>query len=63
MGPKPPTPPQWKEETYELNTQDVLVVLEQQIGTTEFDSQFETTLYKEYRYTGNYLFPNLISGY
>jgi len=26
-GPKSPVPPQWTEETYELNTQDMLLVL------------------------------------
>jgi len=51
------------EKTYELNAQDVLVVLEQQIGTTEFDGQFETTPYEEYNYAGNHVFSNLMSGY
>ena len=31
-GLKPQTPPQWMEETYELNMQDVLVVIEQQLA-------------------------------
>jgi len=42
-GPKQPTPPQWMEKTYKLDVQDVLVVLEQQLGTTKFDGQLETT--------------------
>jgi hypothetical protein len=36
-GPKPPMPPQWMEQTYELNMCDVLGVLEQQLASTEFE--------------------------
>lgn len=62
-GPKPQTPPQWMEEIYELNARDVLVTLEQQLGTTEFDGQFETTPYEEYDHTGHRVLSNLMSGY
>ncbi|KAH9980440.1 hypothetical protein BJV74DRAFT_879340 [Russula compacta] len=53
-GPKPHTPPRWMEETYDLNAQDVLVTLEQQLGTTEFDGQFEMTPYEEYDHAGHH---------
>jgi len=33
-GSKPQTPPQWMEETYKLNIWDILLVVEQIIGTT-----------------------------
>jgi hypothetical protein len=51
------------EEIYELNARDVLVTLEQQLGTTEFDGQFETTPYEEYDHTGHRVLSNLMSGY
>ena len=62
-GPKPATPPQWMEETYELNTRDVLVVLEQQLATTEFDGQFESTPYQEFNAQGDRVYSNLMSGH
>jgi len=61
-GSKPQTPPQWMEETYELNIRDVLLVIEQIIGTTEFDGQFQTTPYEEYDHEGNRVFSDLMSG-
>ena len=62
-GPKPQTPPRWMEETYELNARDVLVTLEQQLGTTEFDGQIETMPYEEYDHAGHRVLSNLMSGY
>ncbi|KAF8227758.1 hypothetical protein L208DRAFT_1491607 [Tricholoma matsutake] len=62
-GLKPQTPPRWMEETYELNAQDVLVTLKQQLGTMEFNRQFETMLYEEYNHAGHHVFSNLMSGY
>jgi hypothetical protein len=62
-GPKPPTPPRWMEETYELNTRNVLTVLEQQLATTEFDGQFETTPYREFNAQGDRVYSNLMSGH
>ncbi|KAH9976493.1 hypothetical protein BJV74DRAFT_879576 [Russula compacta] len=47
-GPKPHTPPQWMEETYDLNAQDAL---------------FEMTPYEEYDHAGHRVFSNLMSGY
>ena len=62
-GPKPPTLPQWMEDIYELNTQDVLVVLEQQLATTEFDRQFEYTPYQEFNAQGDRVYSNFMSGH
>lgn len=62
-GPKPHTPPQWMEEVYELNTRDVLTVLEQQLVTTDFDGQFETTPYQEFNAQGDRVYSNLMSGH
>ena len=60
-GPKPAAPPQWMEETYDLNARDVLAVLEHQIGSTQFDSQFDYVPYQEYDLTGNHVYSNLMS--
>jgi len=51
------------EEVYELNTRDVLTVLEQQLATPEFDGQFETTLYQEFNAQGDRVYSNLMSGH
>ncbi|KAF8261270.1 hypothetical protein EI94DRAFT_1789551 [Lactarius quietus] len=41
-GPKPDSaPPQWMQESYELNVRDVLSVFEEQLASRELDGQFE----------------------
>lgn len=60
-GPKPSTPPQWMEETYELNTRDVLTLLEQQLQTPEFDGKIEYSPYEEYNSAGDRVYSNLMS--
>lgn len=62
-GPKPQTPPQWMEETYELNTRDILATLEHQLSTEEFDGQFNTAPYEEYDHAGHRVYSDLMSGY
>ncbi|TFK32680.1 hypothetical protein BDQ12DRAFT_701098 [Crucibulum laeve] len=62
-GPKPPTPPQWMENTYKLNARDVLAVVEQQMASSEFNSQFEYTPYQEYNSNGDHIYSHLMSGY
>ena len=61
-GEKPPNPPQWMEETYELSVQDVLLVAEQQLACTEFDVSFETAPYQAYGPDSERVWSNLISG-
>lgn len=60
-GPKPAAPPQWMEETYDLNMRDVLAVLEHQIGSTQFDGQFDYVPYQEYDSTSNQVYSTLMS--
>lgn len=62
-GPKPSNPPRWMEESYELNTRDVLAVLEQQLSTKEFDGQFEYTPYQEFDPRGDRSYSNLMSAH
>ena len=62
-GPKPPTPPRWMEETYELNTRDALLVLEQQLATSDFDGQTEYVPYQEFNVEGDRVYSNLMSGH
>lgn len=62
-GPKPTTPPCWMEETYELNVRDALLVLEQQLATSNFDGQTEYVPYQEFNAEGNHVYSNLMSGH
>lgn len=61
-GPKPFIPPRWMEETYELNTRNALLVLEQQLNTSDFAGQINYTPYKEFDSQGDRLYSNLMSG-
>ena len=61
-GLKPQTPPRWMEETYELNMQDVLVVIEQQLDTPDFESQMQYIPYQEFNNKGHRVYSNLMSG-
>ena len=62
-GPKPPVPPRWMEETYELNTRDVLLVLEHQLNTADFDGQTDYAPYQEFNPEGDRVYSNLMSGH
>ena len=62
-GPKPPTPPCWMEETYDLSTRDVLALFEQQLSSTEFDGEFEDTPSEEFDSKGNHVYSHLMSAY
>ena len=60
-GPKPPTPPHWMEQTYELNTRDILSVVREQLATADFSGQFDYVPYKEFNSKGERLWSNLMS--
>ena len=62
-GPKPLTPPAWMEESYELNTRDVLLVLEQQLAASEFDGEIDYIPYREFTAKGDRIYSNLMSGH
>jgi hypothetical protein len=62
-GPKPPTPPQWMEQTYELNMHDVLGVLEQQLASTEFEGQFEYAPFQEFDFKDDRVYSHLMSAF
>ena len=47
-GLKPPTPPHWMEEEYELNVRDVLHVIRQQLAMPDFDGNIEYVPYQEF---------------
>ena len=52
----------WMEGTYELNTPNALLLLEQQIATSEFDGQAEYVPYQEFDAKGDHIYSNLMSG-
>lgn len=63
-GPKPvkgPVPA-WMEEEYELNTRDVLHLLEIQISNSEFNGRFDYVPFREFNKDGNRVYSNLMSG-
>ncbi|KAI9431742.1 hypothetical protein F5148DRAFT_961815, partial [Russula earlei] len=62
-GPKPSTPLQWMEKTYDLNLQDVLGLLEQQLASTEFEGQFEYTPFQEFDFNGDCVYSHLMSAF
>ena len=49
------------EAMYELNARDVLVVLEQQLATTEFNGQCDYVPYAEFDCSGHCILLNLMS--
>ena len=50
-------------KTYELNTQDTLVVMEQQLATAAFENKIDYVPYKHYDAKGNRIYSNLMSGH
>jgi len=62
-GPKPSTPPRWMEQTYELNTRDVLAVAREQLATPAFKEQFNYSPYQEFNNKGERVWSNLMSGH
>ncbi|KAH9029736.1 hypothetical protein EDB84DRAFT_1562744 [Lactarius hengduanensis] len=61
-GPKPLVPPCWMEEAYELNTRNILEVIQEQLATSDFKSQFDYVPYKEFNGRGERVWSNLMSG-
>ncbi|KAI9432273.1 hypothetical protein H4582DRAFT_1793839, partial [Lactarius indigo] len=61
-GPKLTVPPCWMEEVYELNTRDVLDVIQEQLATPDFRGQFNYVPYKEFNGKGERMWSNLMSG-
>lgn len=51
------------EQKYELNTHDVLAMVEQQLATPEFDDSFDYTPYQEFGPDGKHVWSNLMSGH
>lgn len=62
-GPKPATPPAWMEATYDLNTRNALLVVEQQLATSDFKGQAEYIPYQEFDAYGNRVYSNLMSAH
>ncbi|KAH9047251.1 hypothetical protein EDB84DRAFT_1557647 [Lactarius hengduanensis] len=51
----------WK-EAYELNTRNILEVIQEQLATSDFKSQFDYVPYKEFNGRGERVWSNLMSG-
>jgi len=61
-GPKPPTPPRWMDEEYELNLRDILKVFEEELMSSEFKDDCDYAPYQEFDPQGDRVWSNLMSG-
>jgi len=62
-GPRPNgTVPQWMDQTYELNTCDVLQVIERQLADPDFKDHCDYSPYMEFQPDGSRVWSNLMSG-
>lgn len=61
-SPEPDGPvPKWMEVEYELNTRDILTIVEQQLATTQFEGQFNYSPYREFGPDGQRIWSNFMS--
>lgn len=61
-GPLPAgTPPKWMTDTYELCTQDIQVVLAEQLSCSEFNGHFDYVPYRQFNGKGDRVWSNLMS--
>ncbi|KAJ6472268.1 hypothetical protein DFH09DRAFT_1475959 [Mycena vulgaris] len=61
-GPRPPVPPKWMTETYELCTRDSRTVLHQQLANPDFKDKIDYSPYRQFDADGKRVWSNLMSG-
>jgi hypothetical protein len=63
-GPRPANgpAPQWMDQDYDLNTRNILQVLELQLSNTDFDGHFDYTPYIEFNPEQQRVWSNMMSG-
>ncbi|KAJ6475936.1 hypothetical protein C8R47DRAFT_1181557 [Mycena vitilis] len=61
-GPRPPVPPKWMSETYELCTRNSRTVLHQQLANSDFEDKIDYAPYRQYDADGKRVWSNLMSG-
>jgi hypothetical protein len=61
-GPRPPTPPKWMTQTYDLCTRDVRHLIHQQLATTAFKDHINLVPYRQFNQAGRRVWSNLMSG-
>ncbi|KAJ6472154.1 hypothetical protein C8R47DRAFT_1296895 [Mycena vitilis] len=61
-GPRPPVPPKWMTETYELCTRDSRLVLQQQLATPDFKDKIDYSPYRQFDGNGKRVWSNFMSG-
>ncbi|KAJ7106760.1 hypothetical protein C8R44DRAFT_545237, partial [Mycena epipterygia] len=61
-GVRPPVPPKWMTETYELCTRDSRLVLQQQLSTPDFKDKIDYSPYRQFDGEGKRVWSNLMSG-
>jgi hypothetical protein len=61
QGPRPPHPPKWMDQTYELCTRNARQVLHHQLETTQFKDSINLTPYKQFDGNDQRIWSNLMS--
>ncbi|KAJ7202083.1 hypothetical protein GGX14DRAFT_370690 [Mycena pura] len=61
-GPRPPVPPKWMLETYELCTRDSREVLRLQLANADFKGHVDYAPYRQFNAKGKRVWSNLMSG-
>lgn len=62
-GPQPDgSCPQWMGDTYELSVRNVLLLLEKQLATSDFNGHFDAFSFTEFTPEGHRVWSNLMSG-
>ncbi|KAJ7735044.1 hypothetical protein B0H16DRAFT_1676755 [Mycena metata] len=61
-GPRPPVPPKWMTETYELCARNSRTVLHQQLKNPDFADKIDYAPYRQFDAQGRRVWSNLMSG-
>ncbi|KAJ7470114.1 hypothetical protein B0H11DRAFT_1730665 [Mycena galericulata] len=61
-GPRPPLPPKWMTETYELCARDSRKILQQQLANPDFKDKIHYSPYRQFDVQGKRVWSNLMSG-
>lgn len=61
-GPRPAgQPPKWMDESYELWTRDIRLLLHSQLASTDLQDEFNPAPYRQFSEQGDRIYTNLMS--
>ncbi|KAG7085821.1 hypothetical protein E1B28_003359 [Marasmius oreades] len=61
-GPRPPSPPRWMTETYELHFRDSRQLLKEQLANSHFEGKMNFSAYRQFNKDGKRVYSNVMSG-